>query len=172
MERETVVYRGTKYHRYPEARRRSDRIYFRSRKGYLHRVMWEDAYGEIPSGHTIHHKDKDSSHNELSNFECKGNVLHLAEHNRERRYDLEHLANIEPLRVAGFKRWVSTPEGKTNLSKRAKKQWQDKFPVIKKCYQCGQEYQTLEPSHSKFCSSNCRASYRRATGKDNEGRQC
>ena len=159
MDRETVIYNGTKYHRYPQAKRRTDRDYFRSRKGLLHRVMWEDAYGKIPAGHSIHHKDLDFSHNELSNFVCKGNALHRADHNRERVYDLDHLARIEPLRLAGFRQWATTDEGRASLRDRL---WGKKQPVIKICLYCGEEYSTIEPSHSKFCSPNHKAANRRA----------
>jgi len=36
----------------------------------LHRVIWEDHNGKIPWDCIIHHKDGDSSNNDISNLEC------------------------------------------------------------------------------------------------------
>lgn len=45
---------------------------------YLHRDMWEDAFGAIPAGHDVHHKDEDKLNNRIENF-----ALHTqSEHGR------------------------------------------------------------------------------------------
>lgn len=36
---------------------------------YLHRLVWEDHFGEIPKGFHIHHIDGDKTNNEVSNLE-------------------------------------------------------------------------------------------------------
>jgi hypothetical protein len=40
-----------------------------SKTVYLHRYVWEKAYGEIPSGMVIHHKDGDRGNYSLDNLE-------------------------------------------------------------------------------------------------------
>src|SRR5271157_3145611 len=70
---QSFIFEGDVYYRYPEAKRRSDRVYFKGwREGvktYLHIAMWESKFGEIPKGFEVHHRDGDSSHNEFENFE-------------------------------------------------------------------------------------------------------
>lgn len=86
MERETVVYRGKKYHRYPESDRPQHRKYFyRHDKANespvaLHRQIYEDNNGPIPEGHEIHHKDNDYSNNDDGNLECLTTEDHRAKH--------------------------------------------------------------------------------------------
>lgn len=36
---------------------------------YVHRVLWEQAYGPIPEGMDVHHVDENRTHNVLENFE-------------------------------------------------------------------------------------------------------
>jgi hypothetical protein len=43
-----------------------------------HRVIWEQAYGPIPEGYQIHHKNEDRSDNRLENLEC----LTVGQHKR------------------------------------------------------------------------------------------
>ena len=47
-----------------------------------HLVVWEAANGPIPSGHVIHHIDKDRSNNDLSNLKLMTRVEHGKWHGR------------------------------------------------------------------------------------------
>jgi hypothetical protein len=47
---------------------------------YEHRVLWERAFGPIPPGHHIHHKDEDPLNNALDNLECLPHGAHVAHH--------------------------------------------------------------------------------------------
>ena len=98
---ESILYDGKKWNRYPEAKRRSDRVYFkRSVTGgtvWLHRYIWEKANGAIPKGFHIHHKDGNTLNNDLSNLAC----LSVAEHRHEHpdteaiaEFRVKHLAEI------------------------------------------------------------------------------
>jgi len=64
-------------------------------RGYLHRAMWEDAYGPIPTGFDIHHRDHDRTNNVLSNFEC----LPKDEHARRYSTGNNQYASGRPHRV-------------------------------------------------------------------------
>jgi hypothetical protein len=43
---------------------------------YEHRVLWEIAFGPIPTGMDVHHRDEDRSHNVLPNFELREATPH------------------------------------------------------------------------------------------------
>lgn len=73
------------------ARRGKNRYLMVNVKGravYVHRKMWEDAYGPIPSGYDVHHKNDDTYDNRLDNFELllKGDHTRL-HHQGERSYN-------------------------------------------------------------------------------------
>lgn len=50
---------------------------------YLHRAMWKATYGNIPHGWHVHHRDGDTNHNDLTNFECLPMTEHV--HQRHKR---------------------------------------------------------------------------------------
>ena len=85
MERETVLYNGKSYHRYPESTRPQLRkYYYRHDKNNaspvaLHRQIYEDVHGPIPKGAQIHHKDHNHSNNSIENLKC----LSVGEHRKE-----------------------------------------------------------------------------------------
>lgn len=47
---------------------------------WLHRMVWENAHGEIPDGHVVHHKDEDKTNNALSNLEMLTEYDHQSHH--------------------------------------------------------------------------------------------
>lgn len=51
----------------------------------LHRAAWESAFGPIPRGCHIHHRDEDTTNNRLSNLECLPPSEHLAKPSKNRR---------------------------------------------------------------------------------------
>lgn len=48
----------------------------------VHRLIWEEHYGEIPEGYEIHHKDGDKHNNRIWNLECISNKEHKKRHKR------------------------------------------------------------------------------------------
>ena len=64
---QTVVFEGNVYRRYPEAKTRTSRVYYRSWKEgvkqLLHRAIYESVYGGIPEGFEVHHKDENPLNN-------------------------------------------------------------------------------------------------------------
>ena len=85
MERETVIYQGKKYHRYPSSARRQHRVYFYRHDKWktspvaLHTQIYIDTYGPIPQGYHVHHKDGNPLNNEPSNLEA----ISVTEHRRK-----------------------------------------------------------------------------------------
>lgn len=47
---------------------------------WVHRMMWENTFGPVPTGHVIHHKDEDGSNNNLSNLMLMTEYEHQSHH--------------------------------------------------------------------------------------------
>lgn len=47
-----------------------------------HRVVWEEAYGKIPPGMIIHHKNGDSKDNQIENLQLVTFLEHMDIHKR------------------------------------------------------------------------------------------
>ena len=47
------------------------------------RYLWEKAYGEIPSGLIVHHVDRNTMNDKLSNLSLLSRAQHLADHRSE-----------------------------------------------------------------------------------------
>ena len=75
-----IMFNGNKY------TRRNTGYYGRTngKRALLHRDMWEAAYGPIPNGYDVHHKDRDRLHNQLDNFELMDKSEHTRKHHAER----------------------------------------------------------------------------------------
>lgn len=53
----------------------------------LHRLIYEDFYGEIPKGMHIHHKDGNRLNNDISNLELISPSNHHIFHNKNRVFE-------------------------------------------------------------------------------------
>ena len=51
---------------------------------WLHRAIWESAFGAIPPKHHIHHADENPFNNALENLVCVLGSKHLSRHGLER----------------------------------------------------------------------------------------
>ena len=159
MERETIIYRGTKYFRYPRSRLRHKRVYFHAHAGTrlpraLHRQIWIDNFGPIPKGFHVHHRDDDSLHNEIDNLELLKPKEHTARH-----FDDESLAKaMSNLELARLKApvWHKSAYGRRWHRAMAKQSWVNKQRYPKNCQVCGESYETYFPSRSRNCSTECK----------------
>lgn len=50
--------------------------------GFLHRYIYTEAFGPIPEGYIVHHKNHDKSDNRLENLECISDAEHRSLHNK------------------------------------------------------------------------------------------
>ncbi len=173
---ETIEWGGYTWRRWPNARQRSDRVYFqRGIKGgciYLHRAVWESVNGEIPKGYHIHHIDEDPGNNSIENLECLPVKEHAAMHpfSDERYSDqIEHLARINHLAKA----WHSTPEGREVHSRIGAMAYENFVPQEKPCDNCGKIFMpNALGNRDRFCSNSCKSAHRRKSGIDDEVRVC
>lgn len=91
MKKETIVYNGQNYNRYPDSKRKQHRVYYwkhdkwKSSPVPLHRQIWIDNFGDIPKGYIVHHKDGNTLNNSTDNFELLSNSEHAILHMKERR---------------------------------------------------------------------------------------
>jgi hypothetical protein len=180
--RETIIFNGVKYHRYPKAKQRSHRIYFQAHTKwketprYLHRDIWEFHHGQIPEGCEIHHIDFNSLNNDISNLECLTEEEHDIKH-AERGLPCsdaqrEHLSKIRDKAAA----WHRSKDGLAWHAKHAKllaKLAEERKPIKKICAQCKNEYDCFSNrGNEKFCSKKCLSAARRQSGVDDEERTC
>ena len=79
-----VEYGGVLWTRYPDSNRRSHRVYYQRHEKnkeppvFLHRRIYEDNFGPIPSGWHIHHKDGNTENNSPDNLQ----LLSPSEHSK------------------------------------------------------------------------------------------
>lgn len=178
---EVVEYKGIKFRRYPDSKRWSDRQYYRPgphivARGVeaLHREVWKDNFGPIPSGHHVHHKDGNTANNDPSNLECIPGPEHQSYHGRHvspehKEKCAKHLDKVRHLAAE----WHGSRAGLAWHRANGKRVWENRQPIVRICDQCGREFSSLDAKPStRFCSNNCKSAWRRQSGVDNEERRC
>jgi len=167
VERETIVWNGRKYNRYPNSKRRSHRVYFLRSGSSLHRDVWVHHNGEIPVGYHVHHIDGDTSNNDISNLECICGSEHFKKHaesRSKRSSSPEHLAHLASIRHKAAL-WHSSPEGiawhrenaKTSICRADRSKWRKNLPILhKNCEVCGSPFETKN-QRKTLCGSACQS---------------
>jgi hypothetical protein len=144
VRRQTILWNGRKYHRYPDSKRRQLRVYFyahyENSPSALHRDVWEFFNGKIPVGIHVHHKHG-TDDNRLSSLE----IVTTSEHGKRRWKSVEDLARKKryltkstamPPEVVVARRNARVAE--TRRRKEAeRKEYMDKVYSIFKCEDCG-----------------------------------
>lgn len=130
--RETVVFNGIAYHRYPDSNSYTNRAYFTGsisgRTVRLHQEIFKYAKGDIPPGYHVHHKDGNTLNNSIENLVLSSEHDHHSHHTTE---CFEVINN--------------------GLRDFWKKQ---KYRQVQ-CPECGKIYNTRSTKDVKFCSSSC-----------------
>ena len=175
---ESVAFNGIIFRRYPDSPNRSERVYYspstthrQNGVGRLHQEIWKAANGPIPDGYHVHHLDGDPLNNDLANLGCLPAVEHLRHHNSTPER-IAHLREIQKQAILVAPEWHRSEAGRAWHSEHGRKSWINREPQVHTCAWCGDEYQTLKLHDALFCSNNCKSSWRRASGIDNEQRVC
>jgi len=172
VNRETIVWNGRRYNRYPNSPRRSHRVYFLRSGSSLHRDVWISHNGEIPPGHHVHHIDGDTLNNDISNLECVNSSDHFKKHAKQRSAHAKRPEQIELLNRIRVKaaEWHRSPEGRkwhmqhaqNSIVKADRVKWREKLPLLtKNCEVCGVEFVTKN-NRKILCGSVCQLKKSRA----------
>ena len=167
-----IVFDGVEYRCYGKSnyfccsRQESDH----SSKGLLHRDVWCFYHGEISTGHDVHHKDGDTTNNDISNLECLSRAEHARRHSGYcSPAKRAHVDRVRPLTKA----WHASAEGRAWHSEHAKRAAAARQPVDKTCSHCGAKYQTTSAKRGdRFCSRACISKANEAARRYYEDRQC
>lgn len=161
-------------------------MYFRCFKrelgvDYLHRKVWEKFNGPIPEGYEVHHRDEDTTNNDISNLEMITFEEHKSKHREAssvRGKILAENGHLEKIREM-TKEWHASDEGLEWHRKHAANVFgkENRSKVKMKCVVCFKEYEAdnlvaKQKDGSKFCSNNCKSRYRRMTGVDDVKLDC
>lgn len=139
-----------------------------------HHYVWKKYNGEIPKGFAVHHIDHNPRNNDISNLVLMNMTehasMHSLEHSDKSRENM--LNNTIPAAALWHKSEDAAKWHRDHYEKITREKWMK--PITLVCQQCGKEYETKQSKHStsRFCSNNCRAKWRRASGVDNETRNC
>jgi predicted nucleic acid-binding Zn ribbon protein len=164
MPAETIIFNGIKFRRYPEAKKKAHRRYYRpgisdAINGIqaLHQEIWKAAHGPIPDGCLIHHRDENPLNNTLDNLVCVSPSEHGRAHAEHRTTEqILHLERIRPLAAD----WHASAAGRAWHSENGRRSWvgRTKFDCICTC--CGGAF-TAFTVDAKACSHNCEEKLRR-----------
>lgn len=136
--------------------------YFSRGGARLHREVWRRAFGPIPPGCHIHHRDGNATNNQLGNLEC----LPAREHALVPRPARNGPHFTAAARTAAAQ-WHQSEAGRLwhgRMAKRAQS-WTKWTRVDRACEACGTVVSMLvrKSGHAqKFCSETCKSlAYRR-----------
>lgn len=140
--------------------------YFTRGGKFLHRRVWAAAFGDIPSGCEIHHRDSNPANNAIENLECiaRGEHRSLTWHANADMHRSRGIGDLARERAA---EWHRSDEGRLWHKRHAErtKGWTKWQRVNTPCPQCGVEFACLvrKNGHSqKYCSENCKMAHYRA----------
>lgn len=159
-------YGGFIWRRYPEAKRRCDRVYYKRMQKdgkpiWLHRYVWEQANGAIPSRYVIHHKDGNPENNALDNLECLSPKEHSRKHpltGEGYEKQRQHLDQVRYLTKA----WHASEEGRAKHREIGGLAYKNFIPQEKFCKQCGKSFLPKAlGNRDLFCSNACKSAWRR-----------
>jgi hypothetical protein len=158
--KETIQeYRGVRYYLCGE--------YFQRSGERLHRRIWEDHHGPVPSGFHVHHRDGNKRNNSLDNLELLTAAEHMSHHHKGQQRE------PPPAAHAAAAKWHGSPEGLAwhhqhyaNVRDRLHRR------VQRDCDWCGTTFNGLPGKASRFCCNGCKTKSRFASGVDDEMRSC
>ena len=131
----------------------------------IHRAAWSQAFGPIPAGCHIHHRDSDEANNAIANLECLPSREHLSRTWHETKDTRANRFTDEARAAAAA--WHGSEAGRLWHSRNARrsKNWTKWKREPRACIGCGKTFDCLVRSQArpqKYCSANCKAAaYRR-----------
>jgi predicted nucleic acid-binding Zn ribbon protein len=134
--------------------------YFQRHGKRLHRAVWKYHHGEIPKKYHVHHVDEDRSNNQIENLQLLEGSNHEGHHGK-----VDDRTTWKSAMRDGAKKWHASEEGRQfhreHYEKHCKVALQQKKELV--CDFCGKTY---IGAGGRFCSGNCKSSWRRANNVD------
>ena len=154
LDARTQYFNGKLYRLWPSS------VYFRNQR-WLHREVWEYAFGKTPAGCHIHHKNGNAGDNRLENLECIPAEEHLRAAARKRQVDGSLLPPGFKARAAAAE-WHRSEAGREWHRQHAirSKAWTKWKRVDAPCEHCGKVFPRLARANGKaqrYCGPNCKA---------------
>jgi hypothetical protein len=141
-----------------------------------HRHVWEVERGPIPEGWHVHHIDRDRGNNDIANLLCLSaedhQQLHIDEDQTfERRQQRARwfAKNVTPKAVDWHQSEVGRAWHREHARRTLVSAWEQ---VDQRCSVCHTDFRAIKREGPRFCSSKCRAKWRRMQGVDNVTRSC
>lgn len=141
----------------------------------LHRYVYERVNGRIPAGMQIHHIDHDKSNNEPENLELLTVKQHRQRHSEEMSDGLREKLRDNMLckAIPAAASWHGSAAGREWHKRHYEQMGAAMHVKVKRvCKQCGKTFDGVQNDRNVFCSGACSSAWRRASGVDNEDRQC
>lgn len=138
----------------------------------LHRDVWQSAFGPVPAGCHIHHRDRNPNNCQLSNLECMPAAAHLSHtwtESRGAKAKGDHFSHFARERAT---EWHQSEEGRLWHKRHAQRSqsWTKWKREPRPCLECGKEIMAIVRAgghQQKFCGNNCKATHyrkRKASG--------
>jgi len=136
----------------------------------LHRAIWQDYHGDIPTGMHVHHIDHDRTNNSVENLALMSASAHMSHHQQDPNR-VTHPITPQALKAAA--EWHRSEEGRA-WHRRHYKKMAAKFQQQIKldCEFCGETFTAKDTKRNRFCSNGCKTKWRYRSGVDNETRCC
>lgn len=139
----------------------------------LHRLVWAAAFGPIPKGCHIHHRDGNKLNNRLDNLECMPGRQHLSEAWHERHDDIPKGQHFSDKARTAAAAWHASPEGSAWHSEHAtqSKGWLKWQREPRQCLECGADFDALIRKGvvvQVYCQPKCKVAAYRRQGRANQ----
>ena len=139
----------------------------------IHRDVWVSAFGPIPRGCHIHHKDGNPVNNRLDNLECVEASEHLSLTWRESRGSVPAEKHFSTVARAKAAEWHKSDEGRLWHKRQAERSqsWTKWKREERACECCGVLFMGVvrkSGNAGKYCSPVCKTAAYRARGAQTE----
>lgn len=172
---EQVEYDGVIYKRNPTSDDWPKRVYYqaprKSGRGYLHRDIYADVHGKIPSRAHIHHIDENPFNNDPMNLLAMTPSEHQKLHRAlNGKFDEERMEIHRRTTLAAAAEWHGSEAGLAWHREHGKRIWEDRKPdgvfICPECEAVHEGYFASRTSgQARYCSSACRQRGDRRSGK-------
>lgn len=123
----------------------------------LHRQIYRDAFGPIPDGMVVHHRDGDWQNNDICNLELCENGEHHRKHAIAwHRENPEHSKRIVDAWRSKASEWHGSGAGRKWHAEHATKTLLARPFRDYVCKECGATFQSRSINPPKFCKDQCR----------------